>query len=150
MIGEWVLLSKDGTIAARNKSKPTWVGPYQICRTTHRNVYEIRDLLGRKRIAHSSRLWPYATPHYHPPHNLLKLFLTDVDPLEVERILDLKHVKGEYQLLNKWLGFTDNDNTWESLDSLAQEIPIMVEVCLTSTNTALARRAYNAFKWLLH
>ena len=150
MEGEWVLLSKDGTIAARNKTKPMWVGPYQICRATHRNVYEIRDLLGRKRIAHSARLWPYAPPHYKPPANLLKLFLTDVGPLEVDRILDLKHVKGEYLLLIKWLGFTDEDNTWESLDSLAHEIPVMVEEFLSNQNTKLGKRAYNAYKRLVH
>ena len=145
MEGEWVLLSKDGTIAARNKTKPTWVGPYQICRATHRNVYEIRDLLGRKKIAHSSRLWPYAPPHYQPPPNLLKLFLTDVGPLEVDSIIDLKHDKGEYLLLVKWLGFTDIDNSWEPLTSLANDLPIMVGEFLSSLTTKLGKRAYDAY-----
>ena len=150
MEGEWVLLSKDGTIAARNKTKPIWVGPYQICRATHRNVYEIRDSLGRKRIAHSARLWPYAPPHYQPPENLKKLFLTDLGPLEVDRIVDFKHDKGEYLLQIKWLGFPDSDNTWESSDSLANEIPILVEEYLSNQSTKLGKRAYNAFKRLMH
>ena len=79
--GEWVLLSKHGTLAARDKTKPMWVGPYQISKSTHRNVYEIRDLLGKKKIAHSCRLWPYAPSTYEPPTNLVKLFLTDSGPL---------------------------------------------------------------------
>ena len=108
-------------------------------------MYEIRDLLGRKKIVHSSRLWPHAPNHYQPPPNLLKLFLTDVGPLEVEMILDLKHVKGEYMLLVKWLGFTETDNTWETLSSVAEDIPIMVGEFLSSLNTKLGKRAYDAY-----
>ena len=53
-------------------------------------------------------------------------------------------------LLVKWLGFTDEDNTWEPLTSLAEEIPIMVGEYLSSLKTKLGKRAYEAYTHIIN
>ena len=147
--GDWVLVSKHGTLASRVKDKPMWVGPYQICQATHRNVYEVRDLLGRQRTVHAARIWPYAPSHYQPPPNLLKIFLTDVGPVHVDRILDLKFDDSEFFLLVRWLGFAEEDDTWEPLDSLTEDVPELVGEFLGTQRTSLGKRAYAAYKRLI-
>ena len=70
-------------------------------------------MLGRKRTVHVARNWPYAPSHYQPSRNLLKIFLTDVGPVRVDRILDLKFEDSEFFLRVRWLGFAEEDDTWE-------------------------------------
>ena len=54
--GDWVLFSRAGLRAGRNKTKPNWIGPYQVCGPMRTNVYIIRGLLGKQRVAHAARL----------------------------------------------------------------------------------------------
>ena len=146
--GEWVLVSKFGTKAARDKTKPMWVGPYQIDHSAHRNVYVVRDLVGRSRLIHSSRIWPYAPATYTPPPNLVKLFTADVGSFQVSKILGLKQERGVYYLKIHWLGFDNTEDSWEPLENLALDVPTLVGDYLFSKHSALHRRAFAEFRRL--
>ena len=46
--------------------------------------------------------------------------------------------------------FTETDNTWEPLSSLAQDIPVLVGEFLSSLNTQLGKRGYDAYLQFTH
>ena len=148
MKGDWVLFSRAGMQAGRDKTKPNWVGPYQVCGPTRTNVYIIRDLLGKQRVAHAARLWPYAPNTYEPPPNLAKVFLNDSGPLEVERFIDLKFEDGEYFVLTRWLGFSPTDDSWEPMENMTKDLPALLEDFLSSDTDPIFKRALAQFKRL--
>ena len=139
--GEFVLVSKANTHALRDKTKPTWVGPYQVLRQTHRNVYVVQDLLQVTQVVHSSRLWPYAPPDYVPNEAMRNLFIHDKGALEVEKFLQVTFKKGRYFLLTKWLGFDDSYNTLEPLTTMNEDLPGLTREFLHKDKTSTAKRA---------
>eukprot|EP00924_Labyrinthula_sp_SR-Ha-C_P001742 snap_masked-scaffold_64-processed-gene-0.37-mRNA-1 protein AED:0.39 eAED:0.40 QI:0/0/0/1/1/1/2/0/1625 len=145
MPSEWVLCSKAGTLAARDKTKPIWIGPYKVIKSIHRNTYLVTDLLGKDMIVHASRLWPYAPPEFEPAEQLVKLFQVDKADLEVEKLLDVQFEQRQWWLLVKWYGFDEADNSWEPLSPLAEDIPEVVEDFLLEMNTKNSKRALKKF-----
>ena len=112
------------------------------------NVYVIRDLLGKQRVAHAARLWPYAPNTYKPPASLAEVFLNDSGPLEVEELLELKFEHGEYFVLTRWLGFAPTDDSWEPLENLTKDVPAPVEDFLSRDTDPLFKRALAHYKRL--
>lgn len=138
---EWVLVSKTGTLAARNKTKPTWIGPYQVTQCLHRNVYEVRDLIGSSKVVHSSRMWPYEPDSFKPDQRLQKLFIHDKGALEVQSFIEVKFSQGQYWLRVRWLGFEPETDSWEPLQTMCEDLPALVIEFLTGKETGTARRA---------
>eukprot|EP00924_Labyrinthula_sp_SR-Ha-C_P007835 augustus_masked-scaffold_28-processed-gene-4.112-mRNA-1 protein AED:0.46 eAED:0.46 QI:0/0/0/0.5/1/1/2/0/755 len=145
MPSEWVLCSKAGTLAARDKTKPTWIGPYKVVKPVHRNTYLITDLLGKDSIVHASRLWPYAPPQFVPSEQVIKLFRVDKADLEVEKLLDVQFEQRKWWILVKWYGFEEADNSWEPLNTLAENIPEVVKDFLVEMRTRNSKRALKKF-----
>eukprot|EP00924_Labyrinthula_sp_SR-Ha-C_P008173 snap_masked-scaffold_11-processed-gene-5.27-mRNA-1 protein AED:0.58 eAED:0.58 QI:0/-1/0/1/-1/1/1/0/267 len=57
--GDYVLVSEHGTLQANEKTRLTWLGPYQVIDVVSKDVYIVESLLGKTRTIHASRLWFY-------------------------------------------------------------------------------------------
>ena len=112
-----------------------------MVRLTHKNVYEVSDLLSRKSIVHSSRMWPYAPLGYEPSEGIVKLFITDLGHLEVDKFISLKHTNGTYFLKVRWLGFTEDEDTWEPLQIMYEDLQPLTTEFIYQLNTPLAKQA---------
>eukprot|EP00924_Labyrinthula_sp_SR-Ha-C_P013283 snap_masked-scaffold_45-processed-gene-1.3-mRNA-1 protein AED:0.73 eAED:0.74 QI:0/0/0/1/1/1/2/0/758 len=146
MPSEWVLCSKAGTLVARDKTKPLWIGPYKVIKAVHRNAYLISDLLGKDSIVHASRLWPYAPSQFRPSEELINLFKVDKADLKVEKLLDVQFEQRRWWILVKWLGFEESDNSWEPMHTLAEDIPEVVADFLLEMDTSTSKRALKKFR----
>ncbi len=133
--GEWVLLSKAGTKAEKDKIKPMWIGPYQVVSQTHEGVYEIKDLLDKSVIAHTARLWPYAPAEYIPSQAITNIFNQDKSQLHIKKFVGCRYTSEGYELLVEWLGFDESENTWEPLDDIYSAVPDKVLNYLQKSET---------------
>eukprot|EP00924_Labyrinthula_sp_SR-Ha-C_P003686 snap_masked-scaffold_3-processed-gene-2.39-mRNA-1 protein AED:0.48 eAED:0.48 QI:0/-1/0/1/-1/1/1/0/1861 len=127
--GDYILLAEEGTQNAQEKTKLSWLGPYQVIEVVSNNVYEVESITGKRRLVHGSRMWFYSHQKPLGGEKLKALFVHNFSALEVEKLISIRTSEGrrpEYQLRVRWLGFTSKSDTWESLESLYQDIPIMV------------------------
>ena len=49
------------------------------------------------------------------------------DEYNMEKILDKKKVRGKTQYLVKWLGYEDEENSWEPAENLSPETAEKIE-----------------------
>ena len=68
-------------------------------------------------------------------------FTADSSVLEVDKFVGLKLEKGNFLLKTRWLGFYEQDDTWEPLQTLAEDIPNVVIDFLSSLHTAESNQA---------
>eukprot|EP00924_Labyrinthula_sp_SR-Ha-C_P001170 augustus_masked-scaffold_7-processed-gene-15.52-mRNA-1 protein AED:1.00 eAED:1.00 QI:0/-1/0/0/-1/1/1/0/381 len=130
-VGDWILLTKSGTKGSQVKHLPLFVGPYRIIKIISSNVYQIEDLLGKRQIVHASRLWPYKDDTFKPTQEIINLFLSNQDPLEVEYFLKLFVTdKNGIIVLTKWLGC--EELTWEPWRTMWEDLSSLSEDFLTN------------------
>eukprot|EP00924_Labyrinthula_sp_SR-Ha-C_P009982 snap_masked-scaffold_21-processed-gene-5.42-mRNA-1 protein AED:0.45 eAED:0.45 QI:0/-1/0/1/-1/1/1/0/1856 len=127
--GDYVMVSEQGTQEATSKIKLTWLGPYQVVRILSQSVYEVESILGKRKVVHGSRIWFYGSrpPTMHP--KLKSLFTHNLKELEVEKIRKIRLTDGpeaEYEVLIRWRGFEASRDTWQSLNQLYEDLPLMV------------------------
>ena len=137
--GEYVLVSKANTKKEREKIKPMWTGPYLVKEIVSNNVYRVESLLGKEGVCHASYLWFYEPCGYEPSVEVRNVFLQNVGELEIEEIVAWRQVDGRHNIMVKWLGFEDDQNTWETVKHMSNYIPeVIVEYAEATGNTALA------------
>ena len=74
-------------------------------------------------MVHSSRLWPYALREYQSNEALRKQFIEDKGVFEVISIDDSKLTNNQFFVLISWMGFSQEENTWEPLKTLHEDLP---------------------------
>jgi hypothetical protein len=128
MVGDFVLVAQPKK-TTQPKLTATWRGPYRILRAVSTYVYEVEHLVsGATTQCHVSRMKFYADSSLDVPIPLLDE-LTHEESIfheyNVERFLDHRYNSDldSYELLVKWSGFTDYENTWESMTVLYEDIP---------------------------
>ena len=124
--GDYVMLSKANTKRERDKIKPVWYGPFQVIEIVSNNVYRVESLLGQEKVVHASFMWFYEPKGYEPTMEVRNIFLQDQGELEIEEIRSWKVIRGEAKFEVKWLGFEDDQNTWETLQHLMEQVPELV------------------------
>eukprot|EP00924_Labyrinthula_sp_SR-Ha-C_P004922 augustus_masked-scaffold_1-processed-gene-16.10-mRNA-1 protein AED:0.57 eAED:0.59 QI:0/-1/0/1/-1/1/1/0/144 len=76
-VGEYVLVSEKGTNAGnKEKCRQRWSGPAQITQIVSEHLYEIKDLMGKKKIRHSCLLIQFA-PNSFLPNVSIKAVLSE-------------------------------------------------------------------------
>ena len=129
-IGEYVLVLN--TIPT-NKLRTKWMGPYQITTTINTNVYVVKDLLrGYEKTVHAQRMKLYADASLLLTEDIKNSAAYDassfVDSIVGHRETDTGTIEFEVQ----WSGFESNENTWEPIKQLHEDVPFVVEQYLTS------------------
>eukprot|EP00924_Labyrinthula_sp_SR-Ha-C_P002067 snap_masked-scaffold_99-processed-gene-0.25-mRNA-1 protein AED:1.00 eAED:1.00 QI:0/-1/0/0/-1/1/1/0/756 len=127
--GDYVLVSEYGTLNANEKTRLSWLGPYQVTDIISKDVYEVESLLGKRRIVHASRLWFYADEKPTGNENLKALFTRNFQSLEIDKIKKIQ-LRGNdapsYYVFLSWLGFDSQHDSWEPLDVIYKDVPLLV------------------------
>ena len=139
--GDYVMVSRVGTQSERFKTKLRWMGPMKVKRTISRNVYELEDLLGKQSVVHATRLQLYEGKTWNPKNEIVNLYSSDRGHLEVKRFVDLRQKNELLELKVRWLGFKKDDDTWEPLLIMAEDLPELVEKFLIKKNSLIYKKA---------
>eukprot|EP00924_Labyrinthula_sp_SR-Ha-C_P010872 maker-scaffold_47-augustus-gene-0.0-mRNA-1 protein AED:0.42 eAED:0.43 QI:0/0/0/0.5/0/0/2/0/348 len=126
--GDWVLVSEHGTQHANAKTSLSWIGPYQIIDILSSNVYLVESLLGKTRTVHSSRIWFYSHTRPIGSKKLKALFVHNFKQLEIESIVGCRLAadNNSFEFKIRWLGFEQDQDTWEPAVTIYEDVPILV------------------------
>lgn len=90
-------------------------------------MFELEDLSQiNKEIVHAQRLTNYPAMSTH--QTLCEERIEQAQHLQstyhfIEHIVDIGERKSEYELLVSWLRWEEDDDTWESLKTLLDDVP---------------------------
>eukprot|EP00924_Labyrinthula_sp_SR-Ha-C_P015633 snap_masked-scaffold_4-processed-gene-5.43-mRNA-1 protein AED:1.00 eAED:1.00 QI:0/0/0/0/1/1/3/0/275 len=126
--GDWVLVSEHGTQHANAKTSLAWIGRYQIIDILSNNVYLVESLLGKTRTVHASRIWFYAHTRPLGSKKLKALFIHNFKQLEIESIVGCRLAadNNSFEIKIRWLGFEQDQDTWEPAVTIYEDAPILV------------------------
>ena len=126
-----------------DKQSLRWVGPYMVTAIEGDNLYEIQNLFETRSLAHAARLWFYAPDNFKPPAEFADIFQHDFGTMIVDRFIDLRfntHT-GTFEILTQWLGFQQEQATWEPLTTMHEDVPQLLTNFLTDIKTPVAEQA---------
>ena len=105
-----------------------WQGPYEVVRSVSEVEYVVR-LLGDERESrvHWRRMRRLAGPGIAITKELKESAQHDKQKFLVESFEDWSvNTDGEVDLLVKWRGHDDTNNTWEPMEQLVADVPVLV------------------------
>lgn len=130
-VGDKVLLSSDNIIAASDRLRqsrkllPKFLGPFTIIEQTSPVTFRLSlpPTLNIHDNFHVSLLKTWIEPtavgaSRKSPPTPPPILVDGIEEYEVEKILDVKKLRGKTHYLVKWKGFHDHDNTWEPKENL--------------------------------
>jgi Chromo (CHRromatin Organisation MOdifier) domain len=56
----------------------------------------------------------------------------------IKQLLELREVRGQVQVLVKWMRFDEGENTWEPVTTILEDAPDLLPEFLDITSSALA------------
>ena len=130
-VGVFVLVGR--RISMGEKLRCRWTGPRRVTSVINDQIYEVEDLItGKREKIHASRLIFFRNKDFQVTKDLKEIAeYTEQTRYEVKRLKDLIRSGDQFLVLVEWVGFPDDeDNSWESLDSLNSDIPEMVRAFL--------------------
>ena len=74
----------------------------------------------------------FASTEFQMPPQLIHSAQSDAASFEVEKIVGWKTEKNSIAFEVKWLGYDDEDNTYEPFETLSHDVPAMVKDYLRS------------------
>jgi len=130
-IGDYVLVGvPEPTKMVGRKLFLKWRGPYRITATEDNYVFEVENIIDHsKRWVHGDRIQLYAEDKLNVTDEIKKQFAHDNESYQVNDFIDcrLNPESGHLELLVEWKGFTKDDNSWEPLKSLLEDVPELVK-----------------------
>ena len=128
-IGDYALYSFMDRPNKQGKLYYQWMGPFQITDTKSDYVYVIQDLVsGRQTDAHVTRLSFYSNSQLNVTGDLIDLISRQGMEYDIYELSDLKwdEETKTFAIRTSWLGFQDQEDTWEPFQSLLDQIPLML------------------------
>lgn len=126
--GDYVYLSSENLSpftlgqAKIPKLAPRWIGPYKIIKNVNPVAFELElpPNLKIHPVFHSSNLKSAVENHdfIRPVSRPPPIVLDHQDEYEVEKVLDSRIRRGKQEYLIKWVGYPNEDNTWEPEEHL--------------------------------
>lgn len=126
-VGDLVWVNMKNIRTRRPAKKLDWkrMGPYPILAKIGTHAYRVKlpkSLSRIHNVFHVNLLEKHA-PEYFPQREAPRPPPIEADPetgdhYEVEQILDSKVDRGKVKYYVQWLGYTDDDNTWEPLANM--------------------------------
>jgi hypothetical protein len=127
-LGDFVMVAiPKGKI--RNKFQVAWNGPMQITEEISDWVFKVETLDGAKsEIVHASRLKFYSETLDNIAEEVISdsLSISKQEYFQIDSLLDIRKVRKGYEVLVQWLGFSDEDNSWEPIESLYDDVPLLL------------------------
>jgi hypothetical protein len=123
-LGDYVLVAIPKQ-KIRSKLQVVWSGPQRITNVISDWVFEVENVQGgKKQIVHVNRLRFYSevSPETEIPCSVLQT----EQLFQVDELLKLRSGRRGWAILVSWLGFTDEDRTWEPVQNLYEDIPLIL------------------------
>ena len=132
-IGDLVMVAAWGNAAHVQRSSklcPNWQGPYEIVEPISVSAYKVR-LLGRPsktpKPVHWSRMKRFGDASFDITEKLIRTAVNDCQKFDVEEIIGWKiGPDNAVELHVRWEGFEDEDNTWQGLQQMHEDVPALV------------------------
>lgn len=138
--GDYVLVGR--VLTNDNKLALRWKGPQRIVRVIHDHTYEVQNLCPpyETSIRHASRLQLYRDKQLEVTSDLLDHIRHGEGGHLVQKLVELRRnptTKGwEIQVL--WVGLDPIEATWEPVEALYQDVPLLVDRFLAAKHDANA------------
>jgi hypothetical protein len=103
-----------------------WRGPRRITRVLSDHVYEVEDIeSGHTADIHSSRLRFFHDASQAVTAELVEQIAHNELDYDVRAIKEIRFDAGakQYQVMVSWLGFNCDDDTWEPLPVMLEDVP---------------------------
>jgi hypothetical protein len=132
-IGDFVLVSIPKQ-KIRNKLQIIWSGPYRVIEILNDHVFKVETLNGEKTdIVHAQRMRFYCEEAYLS-EDFQTLEIDNNEKFEISELLDIKTTSSGYSVLVRWLGFESVDDTWEPIQQIYEDIPLILHDFLIRKN----------------
>ena len=128
-VGDYVLIGLPEPNTAGKKLFLKWRGPYRITDTQNNFVFEVENIIDRrKQIVHGDRVRYYDDSKLNVTEDIKAQFCHDNLSFEVKEFKGcrISPETGKYQFLVEWKGFSTADNSWEDLENLKMDVPVLV------------------------
>ena len=122
-LGDFVLVAA----TQPGKLQPFWQGPFRVVDTVSDWVYVVESLgTGRSKEVHCARIMLYAEKDLGVTANLRLAAEHDEVPLVDHFVAHRAGPAGNFEILVRWLGFEEANDTWEPLHRLLEDVPAMI------------------------
>jgi hypothetical protein len=130
-IGDYVLVATH-IEHLPSKLKARWTGPFLIIASINSHVFQLKDLLISNRIitSHVSRMKLFNGQVLPEDADFIKQSSYDRDHFTYEKFIDLIINEGRLKLIVKWLGYENEENTIETIESCIDHNPDLVKTFL--------------------
>ena len=140
--GDFVLR---GVLQRERVKKPAlrWNGPYRVLRCQSNYVFTIEHLLTNKQEnVHGRRLKFFLNSSFDVTEDVKEhLEYQQGELLVVDRIDDIRKKQGVVELQVVWKGFGPDESDWVQLESMREDVPVLVGEALESfAETGTARQ----------
>ncbi|KAF4131921.1 Chromo (CHRromatin Organization MOdifier) domain [Phytophthora infestans] len=133
-IGDFVFYA-DVWAHRRSKLRVKWCGPARVVDTSSNWIFVVENLLtGERREAHASRLKFFADAELGITEDLLAQVAHNSEGHVVEELKEARYnsTAKTHELLVKWRGLTEEVNSWEPVQNVIEDVPVLVKKFLTS------------------
>jgi hypothetical protein len=127
-LGDYVLVASPKS-KVRSKTQIMWRGPMVITEEISDWVFKVETLDGKSsQIVHASRLQFYA----ENLDNIAESIIDDSQNTskeefyQIDHLVDIRSSKSGYEVLVDWLGFGEEDRTWEPIATLYADVPLLL------------------------
>ena len=109
---------------------PNYIRPYEIVKPVSTTTYEVR-LIERTdknpKKVHGSRMKMFGNITFDVTEKLVRTAVNDCQKFDVSNFQGWRlNDEGEVQLKVRWEGFQPQDDTWEDLQQLYGDVPVLV------------------------
>ena len=130
-IGDYVLWSAVDRRLPKGKLECTWKGPFRIIATISDQVYQLEHLVADEVLAaHATRMKYYCDSSLEVTEELKQHINSQQSYSEVEKFISIKREhaesRGPWKVEVAWLGYSDNENSLESIEDMWHDVPIMM------------------------
>jgi len=125
-IGDFVLVQCP---IPRNKLKLKWLGPYKVVDTVSEWIYILEDIVTLKRsTVHVQRIRFYHDASFEVTEDVRNQAQYDgILEFTLEELVDWRESDaGTLEIRVRWLGFEANEDTWEPVERLQEDVPVVL------------------------
>jgi len=118
----------------KSKVSARYSGPWRVKDCLSNYVYVIQHLLTQTlKTVHVEKMLLYSGKEFPNLKDLKEhLLFHKKDVYEVDEILDVTQSDDQKYVLVKWLGFENDEATWEPFDIIYQDVPSLVDKFLST------------------
>ena len=125
-IGDYVLISRVND-KGKDKTRNLWTGPARVTARLNDRLFETTNLVnGTTRQYHADFLKRYADRNLTVTKQLKNFIAHEGGAAQINRIGNHRINGRTWELLVFWQGYPDDNATWEPLQSLHQDTPVIL------------------------